>query len=149
MVEVANNRTLIFRVWLYRTVLTYNVQFYHTVSYGRYGMAYVAVQYGRMVRPNFYIFLETQKSSKCNNLARKVEKKYRQNFAPCPAPSRTLAAVPYGRTVRPYGTVRYGRNLSERVRYGRTPYRYGVRPYRYGVRSFAMATPLVCLAVAS
>ena len=79
MVEVANNRTLIFRVRLYRTVLTYNVQFYHTVSYGRYGMAYVAVQYSRMVRPYgtakfLHFFSETKKSSKCHNLARKVKK---------------------------------------------------------------------------
>ena len=86
MVEVANNRTLIFRVRLYRTGLTYNVQFYHTVSYGRYGMAYVAVQYSRMVRPYgmakfLHFFSETKKSSKCHNLARKVKKKYCQNFA--------------------------------------------------------------------
>ena len=79
MVEVANNRTLIFRVRLYRTGLTYNVQFYHTVSYGRYGMAYVAVQYSRMVRPYgtakfLHFFPETKKSSKCHNLARKVKK---------------------------------------------------------------------------
>ena len=124
-----NDRTLIFRVRPYRTVLTYRyaVLPYRTVPYHTAGTVRhmcrtvrpygTAVWYGQIFtffwKPknhrNAIIWREKWKKNIAKILHLQSSRTQGRTLAEleaehCSEESRTLAAVPYGRTVRPYGT---------------------------------------------